>query len=354
MALIPPHRWLCRCLAPEALCPTAELTPTLDSPGFLWEPMLALAHRHLVAAPWYAALRRRGLLKRAPVEMVEHLVVLHELSIQRNRLLRRELIRAAHAFNALGVEPLLLKGALALLPGQSPEIAARLLGDLDLLIPADRLADCRNALQAFGYSATHKEDHYTSHHHAPPLFHPDHGAKFELHRAVLGGPLAAALPAEEVWRDSQPVSIKRAFVRTPSLTHRVLHNLLHTLIQDHRAELGTVELRQVLDLVQFRAHEDAGIDWPLIRTRFAMLGQDAVLGAYLRVIHNLFDQTPPDGMRFSKATAWLEWKFELCRCYPRASRGFYWWMRLKRLPKRLGTPSWYAMKIRALRSGESL
>ena len=349
-----PHRWLGRCLAPDALCPTADLTRALDRPGFAWEPMLALAHRHLVAASWYAALRRRGLLERAPVQIGEHLAALHELSLQRNRLLRCELIRAACACNALGIEPVLLKGALALLPGQPPEMAARLLGDLDLLLPADRIADGRNALQTLGYYATHAEDHCTSHHHAPPLFHPDHGAKFELHRAVLGGALAAALPAEEVWRDSQRIGFEQAVVRTPSPTHQVLHNLLHTLVQDHRAEWGMLELRQLLDLVQFRVRDDAWIAWPLIQTRFAALGQDVALGAYLRITHNLFDQPPPDSLHFSVVATWLEWKFELCRRHPRASRGFYWLMRLKRLPKRLLTPSWYPAKIHALRRGEPL
>lgn len=349
-----PHRWLGRCLAPDALCPTAELMSALNSPDFAWEPLLALAHRHLVAASWYAALRRRGLLERAPVEIGEHLAALHDLSLQRNRLLRRELIRAACACNALGIEPVLLKGALALLPGQPPEMAARLLGDLDLLLPADRIADGRNALQTLGYYATHAEDHYASHHHAPPLVHPDHGVKFELHRAVLGGALAAALPAEEVWQDSQRIGVEQAVVRAPSPTHRVLHNLLHTLVQDHRAELGTLELRQILDLVQFRARDDARIAWPLIQARFTGLGQGLALGAYLQIIHNLFGQPLPASVQSPMAAIWLRGKFTWCLRYPRASRGFYWWMRLKRLPKRLLTPSWYPLKIRELWRGEPL
>ena len=275
-----PHHWLCRCLAPDAVCPTADLTRALDRPGFAWEPLLALAHRHLVAASWYAALRRRGLLERAPVEIGEHLAALHELSLQRNRLLRRELIRAACACNALDIEPVLLKGALALLPGQPPEMAARLLGDLDLLLPADRIADGRNALQTLGYYATHAEDHC--------------------------------------------------------------------------AALGTLELRQILDLVQFRARDDAGIAWPLIQARGAALGQSAALNACLRVTGDWFGQPLPGGVHSSMTVAWLEWKFEYCRQHPRASRGFYWLMRLKRLPKRLLTPSWYPAKIHALRRGEPL
>lgn len=319
MALIPPHRWLCRCLAPDDLWSTAELTRDLNRPDFDWETILTMAHRGLVATMLYPALHRRGLLERAPVEMVEHLAALHALSIERNQLLRRELVRAARAFNAFGVEPVLLKGALALLPDQPSEIAARLLGDLDLLIPADRLAEGQNVLKAFGYYATHDEDRYTGHHHAPPLFHPDHGGKFELHRAVLGRSLDAALPAAEVWRDSQRIGVEGAFVRAPALTHRVLHNLLHTLVQDRRAGLGILELRQLLDLTQLRTGGDGEIDWPLIRARFTLLGQRAALSAYLRTAYNLFGLLLPDGFPSSMMTAWLEWKFAFCPRHPRVN-----------------------------------
>ena len=91
MALIPPHRWLCHCLAPDGFYPTAELTPTLDAPDCTWESLLMLAHRHFIAAPWYAALQRRGLLERLPAEMADHLAAVYTLSLERNQILRREL-----------------------------------------------------------------------------------------------------------------------------------------------------------------------------------------------------------------------------------------------------------------------
>lgn len=355
MALMPPHRWLCRCLAPDGLCPTAELTSTLDAPDFAWEPLLVLAHRHFIAAPWYAALQRRGLLERLPVEMNAHLAAVYTLSLERNRILRRELLHAARALNALGIEPLLLKGALALLPDQPPEIAARLMGDLDVLLPANRLADSQNALKALGYYDPHEgDDQYRTHHHVPPLVHRNHGVKFELHHAVLGRSQDAALPAAEMWRDSQRIPFKDTLVRSPALTHRVLHNLLHTLLQDHRAEWGMLELRQLLDLVQFRASGDETIDWPLIRARFTALGQGAALEACLRVARDGFGQLLPDGTPSSLAAAWLKGKFEFGIQHPAAGRWFYWQMRLKRLPKRLVTPAWYPAKFREWRQGQPL
>lgn len=353
MALIPPHRWLCRCLAPSY--PTAELTFALDRPDFPWEPLLAIAHRGLVATVLYPALRRRGLLERTPVAMVEHLAALHALNLERNRLLRRELIRVAQVCNALGVEPLLLKGALALLPGQPPEIAARLLGDLDLLLPAEAVAAGQQALQdQLGYRLAYPDWHFAEHHHACPLIHPDHGVKLELHHAVLGRSLEPALPAADLWRDSQRINFEGTFVRAPAPTHRALHNALHTLLQDHGAALRRLELRQLLDLVRLRANREDAIDWPLIKARFTALGQSVALGGYLSAARNLFGQPLPDGARPSMVSTWLSGKFLLGIRYPALLRGHYWWMRLKRLPKRLGTLSWYAMKIRALRRGESL
>lgn len=348
------HRWLCRCLAPDALCSTAELTSALDSPGFAWEPMLALAHRHLIAAPWYPALQRRGLLARAPAEVVEHLAALHAFNTERNALLRRELIRAARTFNAIGVEPLLLKGALALLPGQSPEVAARLMGDLDLLVPADRIAECGEALIAGGYYTAAEEDGAAASHHAPPLRHPDHGTKFELHRAVVGRSLASVPPVDDLWRDSRPVAVENVVVCVPSPTHRVLHNALHTLVQDRRAESGILELRQLLDLVQWRAREETEIDWSRVRARFDARSQGVTLVAYLLVAHDLFGQPLPAGCKPTLSAVWLAGKFLFGVRHPAAIRGYHWQRRLKRLPKRLLTPAWYSMKIRALRRGEPL
>ena len=358
MALIPPHRWLCRCLAPDAVYPTAELTPALDAPGFPWEPLLALAHRHLIAAPWYPALQRRGLLEWAPAEMVEHLAALHALSLERNQLLRRELRRATQILNALGIEPLLLKGALALLPNQPPETAARLMGDLDLLLPATAVDAGQQAIQdRLGYRPAYPDWRFAAHHHACPLIHPDHGVKLELHRAVLGRSLDPALPAHEIWRDSRPVAFEDTAVHAPSPTHRVLHNALHTLLRDRCTESGRLELRQLLDLVQLRAREDGEIDWSLIRQRFEGQGQGqgqgVALGAYLLAARNLFGQPLPNRVRSAMA-AWLGWKLEFGVRHPVALRGYYWQMRLQRLPKRLGTPAWYPAKIRALRRGGAL
>ncbi|MDS4030666.1 MAG: nucleotidyltransferase family protein [Candidatus Contendobacter sp.] len=349
-----PHVWLCHCLAPDAWCPTTELLHSMEQPGFDWEPILALAHRGLVATSLYPALQRRGLLAAAPTEVVAHLTTLHALNAEHNQLLRRELRAAARLFNQIGVEPLLLKGALALLPDAYPGAESRLMGDLDLLVPADRLADCQQALNAFGYHAAHPETGHAGHHHAPPLFHPEHGCKFELHRAVLGRLLEAVLPTKDIWRDSHRVVLEGAFVRAPSPTHRILHNALHTLLQDHRAESGILELRQLLDLVQLRARDDAGIDWPLVQARFEARGQYAALGAYLRAARDLFGQPLPAGCPPSIAATWLEWKFTFGVRHPAAIRWYHWHTRLKRLPKRLCTPSWYPMKIRALLRGAPL
>lgn len=352
MALNSPRDWLFDCLAPGDRRADA-VREHLATGRVDWPLVLRQANRGLVVTQLAPALDRHGLLSRVPEEIRDYLTALHELNVERNRLLRRELIEATRAFNGIGVEPLLLKGSLSLLPDQPPEIAARLMGDLDLLVPIDRLADCRDALFSLGYRATSKEDR-PIHHHAPPLVHADHGVKFELHRAVLGRSLDAVLPADEMWRDCRRVALEGASARAPSPTHQALHNALHTLLQDRRAEKAILELRQLLDFVQLRAREDAGIDWPLVEARFAECRQRTALIAYLLLARKLLGQPLPTGYKPALAAGWLARKFTFGARHPATSRGYHWLWRLGNLPRRLATPSWYGWKIRALWNGAPL
>ena len=140
------QRWLCRCLAPGD-AGTDAARNRLEAGRVSWPQVLRQANRGLVVTNLAAALDRRGLMPLAPAEVRDYLTTLHALNAERNQLLRRELARAAQACNAIGVEPLLLKGALALLPDSCPGAEARLMADLDLLIQAAAVDACQQALQ---------------------------------------------------------------------------------------------------------------------------------------------------------------------------------------------------------------
>jgi hypothetical protein len=112
-----------------------------------WLALYQLATAHLVAPVLYATLATRDRLSQVPPDVRTALEGLYQLNDQRNRRLRAVLRDTVRLLNQAGIEPILLKGAIALLPEQYPLACARVLGDLDLAVDADQLAPAVAALQ---------------------------------------------------------------------------------------------------------------------------------------------------------------------------------------------------------------
>ena len=352
--------WLARCLAPATCCPTAELVACL--PPLDWDRLLGLAHAGLVATQLLPALRRRGLEGELPPEVQAHLEAMYTLNLARNATMRGALHEAVVVCNRLGVEPVALKGALALLPDAAPEHAARLLGDLDLLVPEAMLERCWQALQSeLGYGPMESipwDRHADAHHHAPPLYHPRHGVRIELHRQIFPERWQPMLPASVLAHQSELLDWDGARLRRPVPTHRALHNLVHTLLTDGGLEQGRLELRQVYDLVLLRQVHEQTIDWSWLRRRLQDGGQEHALYAYLLAARALFGQPLPEAIRpgwRGYASAWwlgLRWRPRPTRWVAWVVFTRHWSRRAARLPRRLCTPSWYVTKYHARRRGK--
>ena len=114
-----------------------------------WLALYRLATAHLVAPSLYATLAARQQLDWVPADIRAALEALYQLNLQRNRRLRIVLRDTVHILNQAGIEPILLKGAIALLPDQYPHAFARMLGDLDMGV-AD-VETAAEALQSAGF-----------------------------------------------------------------------------------------------------------------------------------------------------------------------------------------------------------
>jgi hypothetical protein len=128
----------------------AELSAAIGD-GLPWPELLQRAGAQLVTPSLAGALADAGLLGRLPEEVRGYLQTVRDLNRTRNAALYGELVRVAAALNAAGIEPQLLKGAAALLPGQYAGAGDRVIGDLDLRIPGGRYADAAEAVHGLGY-----------------------------------------------------------------------------------------------------------------------------------------------------------------------------------------------------------
>lgn len=100
-----------------------------------------------------------------------------------------EIEMARRALAPLGIAPILLKGSAFAYAGL-PAGVGRVIGDLDILIPRDRLDEAEAALLAAGFQWV-KDDAYSQDyyrrwmHELPPLVHRDRGSMIDVHHTIL-------------------------------------------------------------------------------------------------------------------------------------------------------------------------
>ncbi len=216
------------------------------------------------------------------------------LNRKRNETLLAALARIVAACNAINIEPVLLKGAARLVDGTYPSTALRFLGDLDVLIPAERAADVVAALQANGFHPD-PTDQATppSHHHLPMLHDRERGGGVELHTDVVGAQSAGIIQTDWFRAGTYSCAFRDLRVCLPDPTRSIGHIIAHDQIEHHGYRLRKVELRQILDLAVIRARHDDAIDWAELDHRFCRMERGEVLATYLGIAETLLGQPAP-------------------------------------------------------------
>lgn len=283
------YRFLGHCLNPAASTP--ELPGEAD-----WPALVALGSHHWLLPGLATALYHRGLEPHLPAALVDHLQALHELNAARNQQLRTELLAICAHLNELEVEPLLLKGAIALVEPLYPNFGDRMMSDLDVLVPTARLEDCRQHLLRAGWDWDREIPAllWQNKHHAPPLFHPEHPAAVELHGHGVERRHRHLLSTGDFHADSERHEVAGVALRIPTPAVRLRHNLVHTQLTDRHYQYARLNLRQLWEWVMLRKRFDGHVAWPSLS---ATLGAQAVvLEGYLLAASTFFGQAPPPGL----------------------------------------------------------
>jgi hypothetical protein len=246
-----------------------------------WPPVIELAGQLDVTAALWA--RRSSELERLPPPAAEALRVWGRGNTIRNARLRRQLCEVVEALAREGIETLLLKGSVRLVDGSLRFLGERWLTDLDLVVPADRAAAGRAALERADYIPL--PDKPFEHPHELPYMRARRPGPVEIHVELGSPPVPQLLPVSEAWQRSVPIEFDGLRARMLPPTLQVFHNVLHSAVQDLNHAVGGLPLRQLTDLVSLvRAHQ-AEIDWSEIHSRMAAGQMEAVLAAHLWLAH---------------------------------------------------------------------
>ena len=265
----------------HALCDPAS-TARLDASG--WTALLAIARAEQLIGT--LAHRLEGLPKPAAAERI--LADAHASAEQGRAAALWEAEMARRALGSLGMPVVLLKGTAFVAAGLSAGVG-RAIGDLDILVPRDRIEDAEAALLAAGWEWVKPDPYDDAYyrrwmHELPPLIHRERDRMIDVHHTIL--PLTARITPDAVGliADSLPLGNGlRILAPNDMLCHAAAH-----LFADGDLAGGLRNLWDVHCLI-----EEFGIEGLMTRAAHHGLGNEVARA--LRLSAALYASAPASG-----------------------------------------------------------
>jgi len=286
----------------------ARLAQAIEQGGIDWDALMGFAQQHLLAPALWPALLAKELVSPLPDAMRaflaqrtgfgggrHYLLALeedHRANVARNADIRRQAMGVIATLNAAGIEPAVLKGTRVILAGGSPFAGARLLRDIDLVVPGDGWERAQTALGDAGYRRVGEADH------AAGFTHPDGGVELDLHRRPLSLhqllPLPEYLTEEGFWRRTKPLDLAGLGCRQLPPAENLVHLILHTEIADLNFAAGDWVLRYLYETAVITRTKNSGLDWAVLEDLAAGDLRNA-MKAHLYAARRLFGAMLPVG-----------------------------------------------------------
>jgi hypothetical protein len=216
------------------------------SPG-AWDLLIRQARQADALARIGSGAQADGVWERLPLSPRRHLASAMGLAARQHTELRYEVVEIARALEAVGLPVVLLKGAAYTMAGLDAS-RGRMVSDVDILVPRQRLADVESALMMGGWVSMNRDAYdqryyRTWMHELPPLKHMKRGTVLDVHHAIM--PLTARLkPDSSLLLGSARAVDDDPRIQVLSPPDMVLHSAAH-LFHEGDLELG---LRGLVDL----------------------------------------------------------------------------------------------------------
>lgn len=173
-----------------------------------------------------------------------------------------------------------------------PNLAARPMGDLDLLVPKAELERAYEEIRRLGYRPAmlfHPDREVKGSHHLPPLVGPDR-LSIEVHWTLIPPYLPHPIDLEGLWQRAQPITLSGQPALALSTPDLLLSLILH--LCQHQFKFG---LRTLLDLAEVLQQRPAEIDWPALLQAAQQARAEHGLVLSLQMAHSLLQAPlPPD------------------------------------------------------------
>lgn len=268
-------------------CLRGEMPATPD-----WTGIIALANKSLCSSTMSARLIEAGRFSSLPTDVRTFLKEIHIRNEERNRRLLAQLDEAAAVMNAVGVQPILLKGTAWLARAKPQKRAARLLADIDLMVAPEQFFATIEQLCAIGYSL--QEAPMLRIDVPVVLSRTQDAATIDLH-TEYGGVTTLLYRSDDLMRDATIVDLPDSKVVLPSAVACTAILLLHDQLKGRDYLRGRIDLRHLLDIHDF-AEDFWDPEWQELERLFAGAYLRQAMRTQLLTARNLLDMDVPDAL----------------------------------------------------------
>jgi Uncharacterised nucleotidyltransferase len=314
-------------------CVVLELARTLRSsappgdadPACGWEALLTLADEHrLLPALWSRLIAGGVRPLPAPLKRPDSALAILQRAYDENAARAEDLGRQGEALLcALGerdVDAIPLKGLHWLLAGWLPDPAARVMNDIDVLVPANRAATAVAVASDHRYEPVAIDDpEGMADHELITLMAPRRAGSVEIQVAPLVRRYDAVLPAADLRASAAMIDRFERAQKVPNPTHAIVLTIAHAQLQDECHRLLTIPLRALHDVALVVTNEQIVFDWDEVADRFARAGHARALAGFAAAADELFEVELPLSRRHGHR--WVRRSRQAAR-HPRLARGY--------------------------------
>lgn len=256
--------------------------------GVDWDAVIAAANRTLTTGTMAERLLELTDGIKLPDDVRIFLTEIRNRAIERNRRLLAQLEEAVAQLSRFDVQPLLIKGAALLCQKEAGPFQARLLSDLDLMIPPSSFSAAVRALRDIGYAFREPEPHSSS---LPVvLYRPQDAGTIDLHRRLKCDYPSPSFDLLLQGARSIPLGEVTAWLPSPTMQSLIL--ILHDQLQERDYWRGLVDLRHLFDIDSL-AKSPPGLDWRQLAALFPPGYPQSALRTQLLTLSKLLETAIP-------------------------------------------------------------
>jgi hypothetical protein len=268
-----------------------------------WDLLVRQGRQADLLARLGAGAKEAGSWEAIPAAPRMHLASALQLAARQHLELRHEVQAIERALRPTGLPVVLLKGAAYAQAGLRAS-QGRMVSDVDILVPRERLADVESALMMAGWVSTNRDAYDQRYyriwmHELPPLRHVKRGSVLDVHHAIL--PLTARYkPDTRLLLQATRATGGDEQVRMLSPPDMVLHSAAH-LFHEGELDLG---LRGLVDLdALLREQAQTPGFWLELVHRARQLDLERPLFHALRYTSQILDTPYPDATAHALAAS---------------------------------------------------